>query len=173
MNLRIIISCCFTICASILFAQASWSYSVKFQLVSKENQLISLENLNDGKVELLTYADGAHLDSEIEFDSLNNTFIFSQHTITGSSVLVFETLKDTTILHFETTNLDLGVIKLTGKEYSFRVWNEEDRFFKPEINDSYWKRKHPLASYLIAQEKRLKIYTSLRAFTKKYKKDKF
>ncbi len=150
MNLRTIIIFFFTISSSVSIAQASWSYSIKFKLISKENDTISIENFKNGKIKLLSASFGAHLNSKLEFDSKSNSFIFSQHTITTSSVLVFQTLTDITTLNIQTTNLDLGTVELTGRDYSFKVWDNEERFArkKNEIEGEYWELKYPFKSYI-------------------------
>ncbi|MCL5246697.1 hypothetical protein M4I21_12805 [Cellulophaga sp. 20_2_10] len=147
MTLRIIITLLFTVFSSTLVAQASWGYSVKFKLISKENDTISIDHFKSGKIKLLSAPFGSHSNNKLEFDYSSNSFIFSQHTIATGSILVFETLKDKTILNVQTINLDLKTIKLTGKNYSIHVWNNEEKFIKIEEKDTYWKLKHPFETY--------------------------
>lgn len=138
----------FTISSHLLIAQASWNYSIKFKLISKENDTISIENFKNGEIKLLSAPSGAHSNNKLKFDSSTNSFIFSQHTITTSSILVFQTSQDTTILNIQTINLDLESIQLTGNNYSFRVWNNEEKFIKNTEKDKYWRLKYPFESYI-------------------------
>jgi len=161
MTLRLTLIFCFTMYSSLLFAQASWGYSVKFKLISKTNDTISVQNFKDGTVKLLSAPFGAHSNNTLAFDSITNTFKFSQQTIATNSILVFQTLKDTTVLNIQTINLDLGHIMLTGHEYSFNVWTDDKRFIKSKIDDKYWKRKHSFKYYISTNRGKL-IRTQLK-----------
>jgi len=147
MKLRIVTIFFLIISPSLLFAQASWGYSIKFKLISKENDTITIENFKNGKIKLFSHPFGAYSDNKLQFDALSNTFIFSQNTITTGSILVFQTSNDITTLNIQTTNMDLKTIKLTGNSYFFRVWNNEEKFIKNNEKDKYWKLKYPLETY--------------------------
>ncbi|WP_196890181.1 hypothetical protein [Aureivirga sp. CE67] len=152
MNLRLIIGFLFIFSSSILFAQKSWTYEVKFQLVSEENDTVSIEEFKNGEIKLLTYPFRAHSNNYLKYDSKTKTFIFSQHTIAANSILVFQTQQNTTILKIQSDNLDLGVVQLRGNHYSLFIWKNKEDYIKTE-DVIYWKLKYPLEAYIEEDER--------------------
>ncbi len=84
------------------FGQTSWTYRVKFDLYDKEGALISPSDFKAGKAALYTMPEGAHTESVLKHDTVQDSFIFSQHTIASRSMLVFVAPPDTAVFVIST-----------------------------------------------------------------------
>jgi len=111
-----------------MFAQASWDFSIWFNLEDEKGNKLTKEDFIQKEIKMFTDESGAHLDSKLEYDTLTNSFKFSQHTIAGSSVLVFKKKNRKTSIQISTQNLFLENITLTGKKYEVFIWNNRDAF---------------------------------------------
>lgn len=138
-------------------AQASWSYSIWFNLKDKYGNIIDKNDYDKKRIKLLTNEFSVHSNGELVYDTLTNSFRFSQHTAVTGSVLMFIQEMDTTIIEIGTTDLYLDTISLTGNLYEIRVWNNEDSFVCKEKLHGYkntfiCKNKYPFNTYVIVKE---------------------
>jgi len=113
-----------------IFAQASWNYTVSFQLADAEGKTIDGENYTEKGIKLFSMPFGAHSDSELIYDSAIKKFKFTQHTIVTESALVFVQENDSTKIRISTNDLHVNEIKLTGKIYKIDVWKDQNKFIK-------------------------------------------
>jgi len=113
---------------STISAQASWSYSLWFTLTDENGATISKEEFIDRNIKVLTAPLGAHAENSLTYDEGNQSFLFSQGTITTSSILLFVHDADTTTLFISTQDLFLKDVPLTGKRYHLSPWKHPEQF---------------------------------------------
>lgn len=140
-----------------VLAQASWTYTIWFNLENQAGNIMSKEDFIKNEIKLLSMPFGAHSDNKLKYDTLTSSFRFSQHTITTSSVLVFIQGEDTTTIEIGTQDLYLDRISLTGRYYKIRARNNEDHFICNDKLPGYknrfvCKNKYPFNSYILEKK---------------------
>lgn len=128
-RIRILFVLCFLL-ANTVFAQASWNYTLWFQLADAKGNTIDGEDYVEKNIKLLTMPFGAHMNSKLIYDSSINKFKFTQHTIATESTLIFVQKNDSTKIRIGTQDLYIDEIKLSGKNHKIDVWVDNDKFIK-------------------------------------------
>ncbi len=111
-----------------LYGQASWSFSVWFNLYDKEGVLITPKVYEEKNIKLYSFPFGAHSNNRFTYDTLSNSFKFSQHTITTVSLLVFVIASDTVTIEISTKNTFITRLDLINGIYNLCVWGNEEKF---------------------------------------------
>ncbi len=143
-------------------AQASWAYTVWFNLTNQAGEIISKEDVANDKVKLLSMPFGAHSDNQLQYDTITGSFKFSQHTIATGSVLAFVCGVDTTTVKIETQDLYLDKIALTGDTYVIQNGYKEEGFICNEQLSGYnnrliCKNKYPISLYKAEKKKHIEL----------------
>ena len=111
-----------------LFAQASWGFSVWFNLKDKNGKVIDANTYKKEGIKLLSAPIGVHNGNYFTYDTIAKAFRFSQHTAVTNSILVFIHKKDTTIININTKNLYISELRLSNNIYDLRIWGFENGF---------------------------------------------
>lgn len=123
MSIRKLILCvCFTSINLSVFGQASWQYFFWFNLYDIQGNKITLEEYKKGNIKLFSEPFGVYGDNKLEYDTLNNSFKFSQHTVVTDSRLVFITHTDTTIIDISTRHLYVKKLYLINGYFDMTAW---------------------------------------------------
>jgi hypothetical protein len=124
------------VCCNYSYGQASWSFSTWFNLYEKDGSIIGKNDFVEQKVKLYSLPFGAHSSNRLEYDTVNNSFRFSQHTITTGSLLVFVINAETIIVDISTKNTYITRLDLVDGRYDLRVWSNEEKFDCTSIGQS-------------------------------------
>lgn len=114
------------------FGQASWHFSIWFNLYDKSGNAINQNDYLVRDVKLYTLPFETHSDNHLVYDTLHHSFKFSQHTAVSTSKLVFVLDADTTILNVSTTNTYITNVELKSGTYTLNVLGDKENFeYKP------------------------------------------
>lgn len=103
-----------------LIAQASWDYTMYFNLVDSNGEQITSKSFKDKNLKVFSMPMGAHVDNALKYNETLDCFEFSQHTITGSNILVLTDQNDTLILRIPTRHFYLDKIEFHTGFYDIK-----------------------------------------------------
>jgi hypothetical protein len=90
--------------------------------------LITPKTYEEKNIELYSLPFGLYSNSRLTYDTLSNSFKFSQSTITTRSSLVFVVESDTTNVEFSTKNTFITRLDLINGTYNLYAWENEEKF---------------------------------------------
>ncbi len=91
-------------------------------------QEITSNALVEKRIKVYTLSLGQHTDSHLHFDTANGAFVFSQHTISTESNLVFVSGQDTTWLDLSTHTSYFKRIDLVHGRFDISYWGHRIDF---------------------------------------------
>jgi len=103
------------------FGQASWTYDLSFNLYDKDGAIISTKEFEEEKITLYTMPLGAHSDNVLKYDTLNQFFVFSQHTIAGRSMVILVAKNDTAVFEIPTHPGQIAKLELINGTFERRL----------------------------------------------------
>jgi hypothetical protein len=121
------------ICSHQATGQASWTYALKFELYDRDGNAISKQEYTEKGVSLYTMPVGAHSENSLKYDTLRKSFKFSQHTISGGSLLVFVASTDTTVFEIPTNYAHIPRLDLINGIYKLSCTRKNKNSFDYEI----------------------------------------